>query len=157
VPNSGDSGSGMERLFTLKLMQATKHRMRVLKDEAATLAADVPVQDTVEVADLSEGILAAIQKHGSDLVVGVQNHGGTENFFLGSHVERAICLAPCPVLAVKPPQAEFNVRTILFPSDFSADADSAFPGLQPVLTAFPDTTLHLLHVAASPSGSAPTL
>lgn len=140
----------MERLFTLKLMQATKHRMRVLKDEAATLAADVPVQDTVEVADLSEGILAAIQKHGSDLVVvGVQNHGGTENFFLGSHVERAICLAPYPVLAVKPPQAEFNVRTILFPSDFSADADSAFPGLQPVLTAFPDATLHLLHVAAS--------
>lgn len=150
MPNSGDSGSGMERLFTLKLMQATKHRMRVLKDEAATLAADVPVQDTVEVADLSEGILAAIQKHGSDLVVvGVQNHGGTENFFLGSHVERAICLAPYPVLAVKPPQAEFNVRTILFPSDFSADADSAFPGLQPVLTAFPDATLHLLHVAAS--------
>lgn len=30
MPDSGDSGSGMERLFTLKLMQATKHRMRVL-------------------------------------------------------------------------------------------------------------------------------
>ena len=150
VPNSGDSGSGLEGLFTLKLMQATKHRMHVLKDEAATLAAGVPVQDTVEIADLSEGILTAIQKHGSDLVVmGVQNHGGTENFFLGSHVERAIHLAPCPVLTVKPSQAAFDVRNILFPSDFSADADSAFPGLQPMLTAFPDATLHLLHVATN--------
>lgn len=149
VPNSG-GGSGLERLFTLKLMQATKHRMQVLKDEAATLAADVPVQDTVEVADLSDGILTAIQKHGSDLVVmGVQNHGGAEIFFLGSHVERIIRLAPCPVLAVKPPQAAFDVRTIVFPSDFSADADSAFTGLQPVLMAFPEATLHLLHVATS--------
>jgi nucleotide-binding universal stress UspA family protein len=148
VPNSGDSGSGMERLFTLKLMQATKHRMHVLKEEAATLAADVPVQDTVAVADLSEGILAAIQQHGSDLVVmGVQNHGGTEDFFLGSHVERIIRLAPCPVLAVKPPQAAFDVRTIVFPSDFSADADRAFAGLQGVLAAFPQAKLHLLHVA----------
>ncbi|WP_151088087.1 universal stress protein [Hymenobacter baengnokdamensis] len=150
VPNSGGGNSGMQGLFVLKLMQATKHRMHILKDEAATLAADVPMQDTVEVADLSDGILRAIQKHGSDLVVmGVQNHGGSENFFLGSHVERTIRLAPCPVLAVKPPQAAFDVRTIVFPSDFSADADSAFAGLQPVLTAFPDATLHLLHVATN--------
>ena len=150
VPNSGDDGSGMEGLFTLKLMQATKHRMHVLKDEAATLAADVPVQDTVEIANLSEGILAAIQKHGSDLVVmGVQNHGGSENFFLGSHVERTIRQAPCPVLVVKLPPAAFEVRTIVFPSDFSADADSAFAGLQPLLTAFPAATLHLLHVATT--------
>lgn len=150
VPNSSDGGSGMEGLFTLKLMQATKHRMHVLKDEAATLAADVPVQDTVEIADLSDGILTAIQKHGSDLVVmGVQNHGGAENFFLGSHVERTIRQAPCPVLVVKPPQAALEVRTIVFPSDFSADADSAFVGLQPLLTAFPEATLHLLHVATT--------
>jgi nucleotide-binding universal stress UspA family protein len=155
VPNSRDGGSGLEGLFTLKLLQATKHRMHVLQEEAATLAADVPVQDTVAIANLSDGILAAIRKHGSDLVVmGVQNHGGAESFFLGSHVERTIRQAPCPVLVVKPPQAAFAVRTLVFPSDFSADADRAFAGLQPLLTAFPAATLHLLHVAATANDAA---
>lgn len=146
LPNST---GGVDRLFMLKLMEATKHRMHVLKDEAAALAADVPVQDTVEVGAISEGILAAIEKHHIDLVVmGVENRGGLDDYFLGSQTERLIRLAPCPVLAVKPPQADFNVRTILFPSDFSAEADGAVAGLQPVLAAFPEATLHLLYVAS---------
>lgn len=152
LPNST---GGLDRLFTLKLMEATKHRMHALKDEAATLAADVPVQDTVELGGISEGILAAIDKHHIDLVVmGVENRGGLDDYFLGSQTERLIRLAPCPVLAVKPPQADFDVRTILFPSDFSAEADGAFAGLQPVLAAFPQAALHLLHVAAEGSDQA---
>lgn len=149
LPNST---GGVDRLFTLKLMEATKHRMHVLKDEAATLAADVPVQDTVEIGGISEGILAAIQKHHIDLVVmGVENRGGLDDYFLGSQTERLIRLASCPVLAVKPPQTDFNVRTILFPSDFSAEASGAIAGLQPVLAAFPEATLHLLYVSSGGS------
>ena len=147
LPNST---GGIDRLFTLKLMEATKHRMHVLKDEAATLAADVPVQDTVEIGGIGEGILAAIDKHHIDLVVmGVENRGGLDDYFLGSQTERLIRLAPCPVLAVKPPQAEFNVRTIIFPSDFSAETSAALAGLQSVLAAFPEATLHLVHVSAT--------
>jgi nucleotide-binding universal stress UspA family protein len=146
LPNST---GGIDRLFTLKLMEATKHRMHVLKDEAATLAAEVPVQDTVELGGIGEGILAAIEKHHIDLVVmGVENRGGLDDYFLGSQTERLIRLAPCPVLAVKPSQTDFNVRTILFPSDFSAEANGAIAGLQSVLTAFPEATLHLLHVTS---------
>ena len=149
LPNSS---GGVDRLFTLKLMEATKHRMHMLKDEAATLAADVPVQDTVQVGGIGEGILAAIAQHHIDLVVmGVENRGGLDDYFLGSQTEQLIRLAPCPVLAVKPPQADFDVRTILFPSNFSSEADGAIAGLRPVLAAFPEAALHLLYVASEGS------
>lgn len=146
LPNSD---GGMDQVFTIKLMEATKRRMHALKDEAGTLAAGVPVQDTVEVSRIGDGILAAIQKHGTDLVVmGAQGHGAMENFFVGSNAERMIRLAPCPVLTVKHQQAEFAVRNIVFPSDFSAETAGALAGLRQVQAAFPSATLHLLHVVA---------
>ena len=146
LPNGN---GGMDQLFMLQLLQATKRRMHRLKDEAATVAADVLVLDVVELAGVGDGILAAIEKHAIDLVVmGAQGHSALENFFVSSTTERLIRLAPCPVLTVKHRQPHFDVRTILFPSDFSSEAQAAFSGLQQVLTTFPHATLHLLHVAA---------
>ncbi|ALW86665.1 hypothetical protein AUC43_17210 [Hymenobacter sedentarius] len=134
--------------FIIRLMQMTKLRMHAYKDEAARLAPGVPVQDTVEIARIGDGILAAIEKHGIDLVVmGAQGHGAMEHFFVGSNTERMIRLASCPVLTVKHQQPEFNVRTMVFPSDFSPEASRAVAGLQRVRVAFPNATLHLLHVA----------
>ena len=144
LPN-GDGG--IDALFAIKLMEVTKRRMRALKDEAAALAPGVPVRDAVETGRIGDGILSAIQRHGSDLVVmGAQGHGAMEHFFVGSNTERMVRLAPCPVLAVKHPQAAFEVRNIVFPSDFSADGAKAVEGLRRVQAAFPSATLHLLHV-----------
>ena len=144
---NGDEG--IDQLFTIKLLEATKHRMHVLKGEAARLAAGVPVHDVVETGRIGEGILAAIGRHGADLVVmGAQGHGAMEHFFVGSNTERLIRLAPCPVLTVKHDHPEFAVRTIVFPSDFTEEAAGAAEGLRRVQAAFPEASLHLLHVLA---------
>ena len=141
---------GIDQLFTLKLLEATKHRMHALKNEAARLAAGVPVHDAVETGRIGEGILAAIERHGADLVVmGAQGHGAMEHFFVGSNTERLIRLAPCPVLTVKHAHPDFAVRTIVFPSDFAEEAAGAAEGLRRVQAAFPEATLHLLHVVAN--------
>jgi nucleotide-binding universal stress UspA family protein len=146
LPNSG---GGIDEIFTIKLMEATKRRMHALKDEAATLAPGVPVEDAAEVGRIGDGILAAVARHGIDLVVmGAQGHGAMEHFFVGSNTERMIRLAPCPVLTVKHPQAQFEVRNIVFPSDFSDETAGALAGLRQVQAAFPNATLHLLHVAS---------
>ena len=145
------SGHSIDQIFTIKLMEVTKRRMHTLKDEAE--AAGVPVQDVVELARVGDGILAAIQRHGIDLVVmGARGHGAVDHFFVSSTTERLIRLAPCPVLTVKHPQADFAVRTIVFPSDFAADATGALDGLRQVQAVFPNATLHLLHVAAGGNG-----
>ena len=150
LPNSG---GGMDEIFMLKLMEATKGRLHALKNEAQTLAAGVPVEDTVEVDRIGDGILAAIDRHSSDLVViGAQGHGAMEDFFVGSNTERLIRLAPCPVLTVKHQQGEFNVRTIVFPSDFTDEAAGAIAGLQQVQAVFPNATVHLLHVVSGTDG-----
>lgn len=74
----------------------------------------------------------AIQKYGSDLVMmGVENYGGTKNFFLGLHVERAIRLTPCPFLAVKPPQAGFYVRMSSFHQTFQPMLTVSFRACNP--------------------------
>ncbi|MDO7846346.1 universal stress protein [Hymenobacter sp. M29] len=146
LPNSD---GGIDQLFFVKLMEATKGRMHRLRTEAAALAPDVDVEDGVEVGRIGDGILQAIERHGADLVVmGAQGHGAMENFFVGSNTERLVRLANVPVLAVKHPQPHFAVRTIVFPSDFTEEATGAIAGLQQVRAAFPDATVHLLHVAS---------
>lgn len=147
LPNSN---GGMDELFTIKLMEVTKQRMAGLKDEAERLAPGVAVHDTVEVSRIGDGILAAVEKHGIDLVVmGAQGHGAMEGFFVGSNTERMIRLAPCPVLTIKNAQAKFEVRSIVFPSDFTEEAATATDGLRRVVAAFPNATVHLLHIVSS--------
>ena len=147
------SGHSIDEIFVIKLMEATKRRLHALRDEAASLAPGVPVHDEVAMARVGDGILAAIQRLGTDLVVmGARGHGAVEHFFVSSTTERLIRLAPCPVLTVKHPAAVFSVRNVVFPSDFSGEAAGALAGLRQVQAAFPGATLHLLHVAAAGNG-----
>ena len=138
-----------EELYVMKLLQLVKHRMLGLMAEAAQLTPTVPVHDVVQTTRVGDAILRTIGEQGSDLVVmGAQGHTATEHFFLGSNTERLVRLAPCPVLAVKHPAGTFDVRTLLFASDFAAEADGAVPELRRVQAVFPDATLHLLHIVA---------
>ena len=145
LPNS--SGAP-EELYVMKLLQLIKHRMLGLIAEATQLTPTVPVHDVVQTNRVGNAILRTIEEQGSDLVVmGAQGHTATEHFFLGSNTERLVRLAPCPVLAVKHPAGTFDVRTLLFPSDFTAEADGAVPELRRVQAVFPDAKLHLFYVA----------
>ncbi|GAA4356567.1 universal stress protein [Hymenobacter saemangeumensis] len=146
VPNSGS----MAEVFMIKLLQATKQRMLKLVGEAAQLAPGVAVHDMLETGRTGEAILSSIEARRIDLVVvGAQGHTALEHFFYGSHTERLVRLASCPVLAVKHAAGELNVRRIVFPSDFTAEADRAVPGLRQVQALFPDAQLYLLHVAVA--------
>ena len=144
LPNSN---GGMDQIFFIKLMEVTKNRLHALRNEAEAQAPGVPVEDGVEVGRIGEGILRAIERHKADLVVmGAQGHGAMENFFVGSNTERLIRLATVPVLTVKHPQPQFEVRNIVFPSDFTDEATGAIAGLQQVQATFPNAMVHLLHV-----------
>ena len=143
----------IDNIYTLKLLEATKRRLHALTNEAAPLASGVPVHDAIELERTDEGILAAIKRHNIDLVVmGARGHGALEHFFVSSTAERMIRLAPCPVLTVKHQQVPFEMRTVVFPSDFSAGAAGALGHLLHILEVFPEARLHLLHVVAGQEG-----
>ncbi len=147
-------GEGMERLFVMKLLQVTKHRMHDLITEAHRTAAGVPVHDMVATNRVIPAILEVITSRQIDLVViGAQGHTALDHFLMGSNTERLIRTAPCPVLTVKRQQGDFEVKNIVFPSDFSAETDQAVPMIHQVQALFPDARLHLLHVIHGKKGT----
>ena len=147
------AGGGIDQIFPIKLIEATKRRMADLKERAAHLAPGVPVLDKLKIGAVGDGILKGIARYAADMVVmGARNHGAIAHFFWSSNTERMIRLAPCPVLTVKHQHAQFEARTIVFPSDFSAEAARALDGLRHVQALFPNATLHLLHVASGSGG-----
>jgi nucleotide-binding universal stress UspA family protein len=138
TPSVGDSS----------LLEAAQRQLQDFKTKANPLAAHIPVADTVATGRIGEGILNAIAHHNIDLVVmGAQGHGAAQRILVGSNTARLIRLATCPVLTVKnAPQADFAVRTIIFPSDFTEEMPIGGGGLRRVQAAFPDAALHLLNV-----------
>ena len=144
LPNSH---GGMDNVFMLQLLKATKRRMHELISEAGRTTPNVPVRDIVLTIRTGNAILQAIEEQHIDLVViGAQVNTTMEHLFHGSHTEELVRLAPCPVLTVKYAVTEFAPRRILFASDFTAEADQAMPGLRQVQALFPDAALHLLQV-----------
>ena len=130
-----------------ELMNDAKHRLLELKQESTGLAPSVWVQCLVEVGRVSEGILAAVQQLGIDLVVmGAQGHNALEGIFIGSNTERLIRQAPCPVLTVKHAQARFEVHNIVFASDFAEKSATAADGFHHIAAAFPKAMVHLLYI-----------
>ncbi|WP_019947878.1 universal stress protein [Hymenobacter aerophilus] len=143
LPNS----HGIDRIFVIKLLEATRQRMQQLLAEAAQLAPGVPVHDLTDQVGVDEAILKVIERQHIDLVVlGPQHHDAVERFFASSNTEQMVRLAPCPVLAVKQETNLNEVHDIVFASSFGAEADRAVPGLQQVRELFPEARLHLLHV-----------
>jgi nucleotide-binding universal stress UspA family protein len=142
------SGGGLNELYMMQLLQRTKQRMLQLLLEARRTRPEVLVEDRIETGEVDAAILEVVGELGIDLVVvGAQEHApGGHLFAPDSHAERLVRLAPCPVLTVKHPAPDFQVRHVVFASDFAPEADQAVPSLQRVLAAFPEATLHLLDV-----------
>ena len=147
LPNST---SIPDELLIPALLKSTKHRMMALLAEAAERAPGVQVHDTAEVGRIGSAIQTVLEQQDNDLVVmGAQGHSAVEHFFLGSNTERVIRTAHCPVLAVKHPVGEFDVRTLIFPSNFSHETDQAVhAGLRRTQAWFPHATLQLLYVVS---------
>ncbi|NVO30347.1 universal stress protein [Hymenobacter lapidiphilus] len=141
---------GLNDVYVLKSLQAVKRRMHELMAQAQELAPGVPVQELVLTEEPETAIPETIRERNIDLVVlGSHENTSWTRFFLSSYTEQIMRDAPCPVLTVKHPVNNFDVRHLVFASDFSAEANQAVPALQQLLNLFPDAMLHLLDVVPS--------
>jgi len=154
IPNG--HRSTIDDVFVVQLLAATKRRMHGLVEEASRLAPGVPVQEIIQANRLGTAITQVVKSRSIDLVaMGAQGHTAAEHFFYGSNTERLVRTAPVPVLAVKHPVGAFDVQTVVFPSNFSAEADYAAPELRRLLATFSGAVLHLLTVVASAAQQEP--
>jgi len=101
--------------------------------------------------DPTTEILATGDREGADvIVVGTHGRAGLERLLLGSVAERVIHLAKRPVITVRPvpPSAAApasGIRRLLYPTDFSATAQRAWPWARAVAEAT-GAEVDLLHV-----------
>lgn len=100
----------------------------------------IPEDVILEVADEADADV---------VVVGSRGLTGARRIFLGSTAAHVVRRASCPVLTVHPEHAQSHrpIRTVLVPTDFSADAELAVSQAAHVFGVSPqDAKLKLLHV-----------
>jgi nucleotide-binding universal stress UspA family protein len=112
-------------------------------------ARGVAISTDLELGPAAPTILDLATKHAADLIV-VGTHGltGFRHLLLGSTAERIVQGAPVPVLIVHPGDVDKHrhFKTVLVPTDFSADAALAIGEAHRVLHAAEDgARLILLH------------
>jgi nucleotide-binding universal stress UspA family protein len=100
----------------------------------------------------SEEVIAAAEAEDADLVIlGTRGKSGLAHVLLGSTAERVIRMAPCPVLAVPMPKAEYTIGQgvtldrILVPTDLS-DCSAEAVHYARVVAGQTKGSIELLHI-----------
>lgn len=114
------SSGGVEQMYMVKLLEATRNQMRSMV--ATNKFPEVRVVDEVDVDDIFHNIRKTITQENIDLVVmGTKGADGLNEMLVGSNTEKVVRQAHCPVLTVKSNGGPFDVRTIVYPSNFRED------------------------------------
>ena len=136
--------SGMQQVYVLQLLEATKAQMNKLI--GAVPHDGVEVVQEVDVDKPINKIKRTIQEDAVDLVVmGSKGSSGLDEFLIGSNTEKVVRTADCPVLTVKNRQPEFDVREIVLASDFKREAGQAMQRFKAFQELF-GARLHLVYI-----------
>jgi nucleotide-binding universal stress UspA family protein len=112
--------------FTEALQAAAAARLEEVCERVR--GAGIEVSSDLRLGLPSQAILEAAKEDQADLlVIGTRGLTGVSHLLLGSTAERVVQHASCPVLSVHPGDHEQHrrIRTVLVPTDFSRDAESA--------------------------------
>jgi nucleotide-binding universal stress UspA family protein len=88
------------------------------------------------------------------IVMGSHGSSGWREYFIGSNTEKVIRYAAPPVLVVKEWRNGFEIKNIVFASNFTSKVDSVFPKIQKLSEMF-NSKIHLLKVI-TPGNFEPT-
>lgn len=128
-----------------ELLEQSKQQMNRLVE--AGNAQGVRVESEV-VADLAVNKIVSVvtDEHVDLVVIGSVGADGLEELLIGSDAEDVVRHCPCPVLTIKQPATgNFEVKQILFPSDFAPETSAIVPYLT-FIQQFFGAQLNLLYV-----------
>jgi nucleotide-binding universal stress UspA family protein len=97
----------------------------------------INVSEIIQFEKAFEGILSISKKNGVDLIV-MGSHGvsGFEEMFIGSNTEKVVRTSEIPVLVIKNEVPSFEVKNMVFASDFSPEISNPFEKLLEFATLF---------------------
>lgn len=139
--NSG----GVEQLYMMKLLETTQAQMQ--RVVASNPFPDVHISHEVDVDDIFHNIRKTITDEQIDLVVmGTKGADGLNEMLVGSNTEKVVRQAKCPVLTVKSNSGPFEVRNIVFPSNFREESPYVVDVLKYFQNLF-NAHVHLVYVS----------
>jgi len=107
---------------------------------------DVDVQDVVDVGPTSYVISENIKKQNTDMIVmGSTGASGLQEVLIGSNTEKIVRRAEVPVLVVKKEMKDFNIKNVIFASNFEMESVEAFKKAKEFADSF-DAKMELLYV-----------
>lgn len=87
----------------------------------------ITISTTVQFERAFDGILSFNKKNNIDLIVmGSSGSSGIEEMLIGSNTEKVVRLSDIPVLVVKKDLDTFNIKNIVFASDFTKEIKKPF-------------------------------
>jgi len=104
------------------------------------------VIETVQFQHAFSGIIEESTKNNIDLIVmGSQGASGLQEMFIGSNTEKVVRKSKVPVLVIKKNVKNFDIKNILFASDFNKESKSTFHRVVDFARLF-DAKINLLYV-----------
>ncbi|MFD1314294.1 universal stress protein [Namhaeicola litoreus] len=106
----------------------------------------IKVVESIQFSMAFAGIIDESKKHNIDLIVmGSQGASGLQEMFIGSNTEKVVRRSTVPVLVVKSNGVEFNIKNIVFASDFKEESKKTFPKVMEFANLF-GAKFHFLYV-----------
>lgn len=144
VQGASPDGGGMDDVFLLKLIQATKNRMAELL--ASPGLEQINVTSDIRIGKPSKLIHEEIASGSYDMVVmGTKGASGFKEMLIGSNAEKVVRRAKIPVLSVKSFVDENSFKSIIYASSFSESEDKFISEIKSLQDAF-GSTLHLVRI-----------
>lgn len=129
----------------LILMQNAREKFKELLDK--DYLHDIQVEDYVDFNKPFEGISDYAKEKNVDLIV-MGSHGlsDIQSFFVGSNTEKVVRTSEIPVLVIKKPVENFDLKNVVFASNFQEDiCPLCFQKMTSFLKLY-EPTVHLLRV-----------
>ena len=106
----------------------------------------IRVVETVQFQHAFSGIIDESKKNKIDLIVmGSQGASGLQEMFIGSNTEKVVRKSTVPVLVIKKNIKNFDIKSMVFASDFNKESKSTFQRVIDFANIF-DAKINLLYV-----------
>jgi nucleotide-binding universal stress UspA family protein len=135
---------GMDKVFIMKMIEKAGNCM---KKKIAGMALDgIHVKPVVKVGSVFKNISEIIAEHKVDLIVmGTQGATSVSEMFTGSNTEKVVRLAKCLVLSVKDKAERYQIKNLVFATDFQDDSATFIERIKELQNLF-NFNLHVVYV-----------
>lgn len=139
--DSNNKRGGAQAIFFMK----TIHK-KFQKYKALPFFEGIKITESVKFHKAFNGVIEESKKNNVDLIVmGSQGATGLKEMLVGSNTEKVVRHSDIPVLVIKKKVSNFEIKNMIFASDFSKESKKSFKNVLEFANIF-KAKLHLLYI-----------